>query len=125
MSIFKKYRDDELSEEEQALFNEANTAQQQQAGMGSMIGGLVGGGAGLLASMFTGGAALPAISTGYSIGQGAGGAIGSWLGGQKSEESMRKFQKIREKRMKPLLEEEAKRAAVYDLLGDWGQTKGM
>ena len=125
MSMFKKYREDELTDEEQSLLREAETAQQSNAGLGSMLGGLAGGGLGLLAAGLTGGAALPAISTGYSMGSGAGNMIGSWLGGAKSEESARKFQKIREARMKPLLEEEAKREAVYNLLGDWVNTRGI
>lgn len=122
--MYKKYTD-ELSPEEKALLQEAQTSQGDAQGLGSILGGVAGGGLGLLAGLFTGGAALPLATTGWGFGQQVGGGLGGLIGGQKAKSAAERAGLLRKERLSSQLKEQSDRETVAQLLGPWLGTRGL
>lgn len=110
--------EDDLTPEERRLLQEMSGTD-TWGSWGGLIGAGAGAAGGLIAAPFTGGASLAAIPGLMGVGSMAGQAIGGGIGGNERNRLEDRLHRLRQQRMRPGLESEARLRAFQNLLGKY------
>jgi len=121
MALNSKFElEEDITPEEEALIKEAEQAQANWAAGGAVAGTAAGG----LAS-----ALIPGAQPFAPVIMPAASAIGGWLGGQlggnQAEAANKKFEEMREERLRELNKKNERINRTSELLGSWIRTPGL